>query len=248
MGGHADGRLLVADSCLLRDGRMRGHERHRERFLRACADCEGAKGPPLRRLVEFWQDVTAALPRVGDWFSRAELNSGSQQLRLRLRPAQPLAQDVRVWATGQPDPRTLPRRKGPDLPALARLRKRAVAHGADEAFLVAPTGLVLEAATASLVWWEGDVLCLPPPQLPVLAGVTIGLVQERARQSGVRVAHRERTLAELDGREVWVVNALHGIRPVTAWLGRSMNAGHAVRAPEWRAWLDEMMEPLPQAH
>jgi branched-subunit amino acid aminotransferase/4-amino-4-deoxychorismate lyase len=243
----ADGRLLVADSWLLREGRMRGHERHRERFLRACADCEGAGGPPLRRLVEFWQDVTAALPRVGDWFPRVELASGSLQLRLLLRPAPPLAQDVRVWATGQPDPRTLPRRKGPDLPALARLRERAVAHGADEAVLVAPTGLVLEAATASLVWWEDDVLCLPPPQLPVLAGVTIGLVQERARQSGVRVAHRERTLAELDGREVWVVNALHGIRPVTAWRGRPMNAGPAVRAPEWRAWLDEMMEPLPQA-
>ncbi|MFJ3306551.1 aminotransferase class IV [Streptomyces sp. NPDC086549] len=238
----SDGRLLVADSWLLRDGRMRGYARHRERFLRSCGDCDG---PPLRRLIEFWQDVTAALPRSGEWFPRVELASESHELRLLLRHAPPLGTEVRVWATGQIDPRTIPRRKGPDLAALARLRTRAVAHGADEAVLVAPTGLVLESATASLVWWEDDVLCLPPPQLPVLPGVTVGLVQERARQSGIRVAHRERTLAELDGREVWVVNALHGIRPVTAWTGQSMTAGPAARAPEWRRWLEEMMEPLP---
>jgi branched-subunit amino acid aminotransferase/4-amino-4-deoxychorismate lyase len=84
--------------------------------------------------------------------------------------------------------------------------------------------------------------------LPVLAGVTAGLVLERAQRRGVPVAHRERTVRELDGREVWLVNALHGIRPVTAWTGQQhMNAGPAVRAAEWRAWLDGMMAPLPAA-
>jgi branched-subunit amino acid aminotransferase/4-amino-4-deoxychorismate lyase len=237
------GRLLVADSWLLRDGRMRGFQRHRERFLRACGE---SGGPPLRRLVEFWQDVTAVLPRTGEWFPRVELGAESHRLRLLLRHAPPLAQEVRVWATGQPDPRTVPRRKGPDLASLARIRNRAGAHGAEEAVLIAPSGLVLEAANSSLVWWEDDILCLPSPRLPVLAGVTVGLIQERAGRSGIRVAHRERTLEELDGREVWLVNALHGIRPVTAWTGRPMNAGPAVRAAEWRTWLDDIMEPLPE--
>lgn len=126
---------------------------------------------------------------------------------------------MRVWATGQADPRTVPRRKGPDLGALARVRERASGEGAEEAVLVAPSGSVLEAATASVLWWEDDTLCLPPPRLPVLPGVTVALVQERARREGIPVAHRERTVAGLDGREVWLVNALHGIRPVTGWIG-----------------------------
>jgi hypothetical protein len=44
---------------------------------------------------------------------------------------------------------------------------------------------------------------------------------------------------------VWLVNALHGIRPVTAWTARPMSPAPAVRAPEWRNWLDDIMEPLP---
>jgi hypothetical protein len=240
--GEPGGRLLVADSWLVRDGSVRGFTRHRERFLRACGECGG---PPLRRLLEFWGDMTAALPRTGEWFPRVELAPGTLELRLLLRRAPALGTGVRVWAAGQSDPRTIPRRKGPDLDTLARVRRRAVTEGADEAVLVAPTGVVLESATASVLWWEEDTLCLPSPQLPVLPGVTVALIQERARRDGIRVAHRERTVAELDGCEVWLVNALHGIRPVTGWKGGPLTAAPAVRAVEWRRWLDTLMEPLP---
>ncbi|MFF3905612.1 aminotransferase class IV [Streptomyces sp. NPDC001848] len=243
-GPDPDGRLLVADSWLLRDGRVRGFERHRERFLRACGDCDG---PPLRRLLEFWRDMTTALPRTGEWFPRVELTARPPLLRLRLRKAPPSARDLRLWAVGQPDPRTTPRRKGPDRDRLARIRNRASLHGADEAVLITPSGVVLEAAHSSVVWWEEDTLCLPSPHLPVLAGVTVALVQEHAARTGVRVAHRERTVEELDGREVWLVNALHGIRPVTEWTERPMTAGRAARAPEWQARLDAAMEPLPES-
>ncbi|WP_330288266.1 aminotransferase class IV [Streptomyces sp. NBC_00576] len=237
-------RLAVADSWLLRDGRVRGLGRHRERFLRSCGD---SGGPSPRQLVDFWRDMTAALPHTGEWFPRVELGAESRELRLLLRHAPPLGTGVRVWAAGQLDPRTVPRRKGPDLDILARVRQRAATEGADEAVLIAPSGVVLEGATTSLLWWEDDTLCLPSPQLPVLAGVTAALIQERAQRTGIRVAHRERTLADLDGREVWLVNALHGIRPVKEWTGGTeplMRAGHPVRAAEWRPWLEGLMEPL----
>ncbi|MER5429608.1 aminotransferase class IV [Streptomyces sp. NPDC002588] len=238
----ADGPLLVADSWLVSEGRVRGYGRHRERFLRACAESDG---PGPRRLVEFWHDMTAVLPRRGEWFPRVELAAGSLELRLRLRHAPPLGSEVRLWAAGQPDPRALPRRKGPDLDTLARVRGRAVGEGAQEAILVDPAGKVLESPTASVLWWEDDCLCLPPAGSPVLPGITAGLIQERAVRSGIPVAHRERTVAELAGREVWLVNALHGIRPVTGWTGDAMNAGPAVRAAEWRHWLEDLSEPLP---
>ncbi|MER5802144.1 aminotransferase class IV [Streptomyces mirabilis] len=236
------GRLLVADSWLVRDGRVRALDRHKARFLRSCGECGG---PPLHRLLEFWHDMTAALPRTGAWFPRVELAPGSMELRLRLRHTPPLRSEARVWAVGQSDPRTVPRRKGPDLDTLARVRGRASGAGAEEAVLVAPTGIVLEAATASVLWWEGDTLCLPSPRLPVLPGVTVALIQERAQRSGIRLAHPERTLAELGGREVWLVNALHGIRPVTEWVGEPLRAPRAARAGEWRTWLDDAMESLP---
>ncbi|MEU6350082.1 hypothetical protein ABZ896_12215, partial [Streptomyces sp. NPDC047072] len=78
------GPLLVADSWLVRDGQVRALERHRERFLRACGECDG---PPLRRLLEFWQDMTAALPRTGEWFPRVELGADAKELRLLIRQA-----------------------------------------------------------------------------------------------------------------------------------------------------------------
>lgn len=233
--------LLVADSWLVRDGRVRGLDRHRERFVRSCGECAG---PPSYRLLEFWQAMTDALPRGGEWFPRVELTP--RHVRLRLRPAPPLGTGVRVWAVGQSDPRTVPRRKGPELDALAAVRVRASDVGADEAVLVDPSGLVLESATASVLWWEDDTLCLPPPRLPLLPGVTAALVRERALREGVRVAHRERTVPELDGREVWLVNALHGIRPVTEWVSGPLEAAPARHAPEWRTWLDLLMEPLPE--
>lgn len=241
-GPAADTQLLVADSWLLKDGQARGLDRHRERFLRACGDCGG---PTLHQLTEFWRDMTAALPRTGSWFPRVELVAGSLQLRLLLRHAPPLTPEIRVWAAGQPDPRTVPRRKGPDLDTLARVRQRAAGQGAEEAVLIAPSGVVLEAATASLLWWEDDTLCVPAPHLPVLAGVTTGLVQEHALRVGVGPAHRERTLDQLADREVWLVNALHGIRPVVGWEGRPMRVGSAPRAKEWQEWLEGLLEPLP---
>ncbi|RZU17181.1 aminotransferase class IV [Streptomyces sp. BK239] len=247
--GRASGEpLLVADSWLLAEGRVRGFGRHRERFLRACAEsgaCGEPGGPGPRRLVGFWHDMTAVLPRMGEWFPRVELAAGSLELRLRLRKAPPLGTRVRLWSAGQPDPRSVPRHKGPDLDALAGVRARAVAEGAQEALLVDASGTVLESATASVLWWEGDTLCLPPDGAPVLPGVTAGLIQERAARSAVPVAHRRRTVAELAGREVWLVNALHGIRPVTSWTDDTMKAGPAEKAAEWRHWLENLTEPLP---
>jgi branched-subunit amino acid aminotransferase/4-amino-4-deoxychorismate lyase len=242
--GGSDGPLPAADSWLVSDGRVRALARHRERFLRACAETVELPGG---RLAAFWQDMTAALPRHGAWFPRVELAPTGEepQLRLRLRAAPPLSSEVRVWAAGQPDPRTAPRRKGPDLETLAGVRRRAAGHGADEAVLTTGSGLLLEAAHSSVVWWEDGTLCLPSTDLPVLAGVTTAVIRERARRARIPVAYCERTVEDLDGREVWLVNALHGIRPVTAWTGRPLRAGQASRATEWREWLAGIAEPLP---
>ncbi len=238
-----DGRLLAADSWLVRDGRVRAVDRHRQRFFRACRE---AGGPPDDELGGFWAGVLDALPRAGQWFPRVELGAEpAGTLRLRIRPSPPLTTEVQVRVSDARDPRSAPRRKGPDLAVLARMRSWAARQAAQEALLVSRSGLILEAAGASVLWWEGGRLCAPDPNLSILEGVTSGLIRERAGELGVPVVFRRRPPTHLNAREVWLVNALHGIRPVTRWHGAPILAGPGVRAPAWQAWLDAAAEPLP---
>jgi branched-subunit amino acid aminotransferase/4-amino-4-deoxychorismate lyase len=143
--------------------------------------------------------------------------------------------------------------KGPDLAALGELKARAAsACGADEVLLTSPDGVVLEAAYSGMLWWEDDVLCVPPGDRPILPSVTVKLLRQIAASRGVEVAERARTAAELPGLEVWLVSALHGIRPVGAWLAAATPSGHAVpawslpgRAEEWQCALLDLARPLP---
>ncbi|MEU7026565.1 aminotransferase class IV [Streptomyces sp. NPDC046275] len=234
---------LAADSWLVSDGRARELRRHRERFAAAVAE---AGGPDTGF---FWEEAMARVPAAGDWFPRVELadSAGELRLRIRIRPAPVRTAEVRVWVPDLPDPRRTPRRKGPDLAALTGLRAEAVAAGADEALLTTPDGLLLEGATTSVLWWEDGALCTVDPALPTLPGVTRDWALARAAALGVPVRRRRIRPAELAGREVWCVNALHGVRPVTAWTGPAAPSAPAPpeHAPSWRAAWHEAAEPVP---
>ena len=235
-------RLLAADSWLVDDGTVRALTRHQRRF-------ETASRLAARELADdvsaFWASAVDRLPRCGRWFPRVELAAAApRQLRLRIRPAPTLASQVRVWPSTCCDERRFPRRKGPDLPWLTGVRARAIELGADEALLTTPAGLVLEAAHSSVLWWEDDALCAPSPALRVLPGVTTALIQEQARSLGLTVRPRMCRLDELAGREVWLVNALHGIRFVDAWIGVRIPVGKPERAAAWRSRLENLAEPL----
>lgn len=237
--------LLVADSWLVDDGAVRALARHQRRFEAAVRPAAGELADDL---CAFWAAVVDRLPRRGQWFPRVELTAAQpRQLRLRIRPAPAPGREIRVWADVGRDERRWPRYKGPDLDWLGRRRARAIELGAGEALLTTPTGIVLEAAHSSVLWWEDDALCVPSPALRVLPGVTSGLIQEQARCLGLTVRPRRCGLDELAGREVWLVNALHGIRFVDGWLGAEIPAGDPEHATAWRSWLTSLAEPLPDA-
>jgi branched-subunit amino acid aminotransferase/4-amino-4-deoxychorismate lyase len=105
---------------------------------------------------------------------------------------------------------------------------------------------VLEAANSSVVWWDGPALCVPDPALRVLPGITVALVRRRAARCGIAVHHRRGRMSDLAGREVWLTNALHGIRPVVAWVGSTVPVGSPARAERWRQWWADCGEPLPE--
>jgi branched-subunit amino acid aminotransferase/4-amino-4-deoxychorismate lyase len=233
----AGGEVAVTESWLVEDGRARGLDRHWARFARGCAEAGIDAGAP-RAAVEH------ALPVAGRWFPRVEVRTDGD-LRLAVRPAPPRQPDVVAWIADRPDPRRVPRRKGPDLDRLGALRAEAARHGAGEAVIADAGGRLIEGAYTSLLWWEDEALCAVPDDAPILDGVTRALLLGLAAAEGLEVRMRRPAPADLDGREVWLTSALHGIRAVTGWVAAvAPVAGAPRRAPAWQARLEALAAPV----
>lgn len=240
----AEDPLLAADSWLVEAGAARALTWHERRFEIACQQADFGMTSELR---VFWKEVIDVLPRHGRWFPRVELTAtATPQLRLRIRQAPARASLARVWGATGRDQRSMPRRKGPDIPWLSSMRAKSSELGADEALLTTSTGLLLETTQSSVLWWDNNTLCIPSPALRVLPGVTSRLIQQRARHHGFDVRPRRCHLGELSGRETWLVNALHGIRPVDAWVGVDVPVGEPERSVAWSPWWEHLLQPLPE--
>jgi len=252
-------RVLAADSWLVQDGAVRAFSRHRARFEAAVARAgvlPDAAGWGPGGSAGFWRRVARETPREGAWFPRVawECSDGltgggeaaSGRAVFQLRPAPERSGSVSVWIPPFAEARRWPGSKGPDLAWLVALRAQARARGADEALLLVPDGSVVEAANSSLLWWDGEVLCVPETDGEQLPGVTAALVVEEARRRGLEVRRVRVRPEELEGHEVWLTSALQGIRPVSAWLrdGAEVPAPAAPRAAAWRAWLDGSRESM----
>ena len=230
------GGLQVADSFLVANGKVRGIELHRERFAGSCA----AVGVSA---AGFWDEQVGRLPGFGRWFPRFELGL-SGELAVELRPAPPIGGRVRVVVHEGQDPRTAPRVKGPDLELLGKLKESAP-HRADEILLLDQDGTALEAAYSALAWWEDDTLCFPPSDRPLLPSVTAQLLRRIATNQGVPVSEHPITPAELRSTtEAWLVNALHGIRPIHAWSDSPIDPLPNSHSATWQSHLTALAKPL----
>lgn len=236
----ASGRVDVADSWLVNDGAVRGLEHHTGRFTESCRRQHGVD-PMVTS--QFLAAALAALPVHGRWFPRVEFEAGAG-MRLRLRPAPEPGPGCVLATVGEPDRRSEPAVKGPDLAWLAGLRRGAAAGGADEVLLVSGSGTVLEGALSAVLWWRGEVLCAPPLSLPVLPSVTRRLLLEIASATGTEIRFEACRVQDLDGTEIWTVSALHGIRPVTAWTDGLMTVAQTRHAPAWQGFLVAQARPL----
>ncbi|MGO2944125.1 MAG: aminotransferase class IV [Brevibacterium aurantiacum] len=257
--------LVAADSWLIDDGRVRAFDRHRARFASAASEV----GIDESVTDDFWAAVVEKIPATREWFPRVDVLEVSpeadRELAFRLRPAPPRTQELKVLVPPYSDPRSTPRLKGPDIALLEGLRTDArEQYGCDEVLLLSEDGSVIEGATTSLLWWEEETLCVPDPDLGALPGVTSVVILEEARARSVPVESRWVRPEALVGHEVWLVNALHGIRRVREFVDeRDMHdnlpccrethlplAGHgdlthesAVRFGDWRAWLETVKVP-----
>lgn len=238
-------RIVVADSWLHLDGRVRALDLHRSRFL---AGIPAATAEELDAEA-FWEAAIAAVPSEGAWFPRVELREqrGAPQLLLRIRTAPPRGRSVVLATHRGRDPRTVQSTKGPDLEAMLRLRTEAQAHGADESVILDPEGRVVEGATTSILWWRGSTLCHVAPGLARVESVTERSILALATAMGIAVSAEHAAPADLDGLEIWAVNALHGARIVTGWRGEPVQpAEDPGRLARWELRLDALRRPIRQ--
>ena len=241
-----DSVIAAADSWLVIDGAALAIDLHRSRFFDAI-DRTPAAHHELD-LDNFWKAAIATIPRNGEWFPRVELqlHSGAPRLVFRLRPAPERGKSVRLVTHRGPDPRTTPLVKGPDLSALLRARAAAQSRGADEAVIASPDGYVVEGAYSSILWWRGETLCAPSPELERIDSVTAASVVTLATALSIDLYYESVEPAELDGLEIWALSALNGIRIVTEWIDGPATAEKPGRLGAWRARLDRLRKALPQ--
>jgi branched-subunit amino acid aminotransferase/4-amino-4-deoxychorismate lyase len=104
----------------------------------------------------------------------------------------------------------------------------AAQQGADDALLVSHEGTVLEAPTANVWWREGERLLTPSLDLPILAGVTRGLVLELADYETIEGAFPLERLLAAD--EVFLCSSIREVMPVAAVDGHAYEIGRAARS------------------
>ena len=233
------GSLSVADSWLVNEGTVRALDRHFARFAGSVEQI------PREVLLDFFDAVIAATPLEGSWFPRVEFRHFQpigQQLFFRIRPAPTRSPSCSLWSLNEPDPRSSPRVKGPDLSVCQKLRRQANLHGADEAVILDSAGFVSDGALSSIVWWENDVLCGPDDSTDWLPSVTRSLVFDLANQAGFETEAVRRKPEDLRGLEVWSLSALQGIRLVNSWQG--IEVGGPARFNSFRKRLDMLAGPI----
>ncbi|MFL5943050.1 MAG: aminotransferase class IV [Gaiellaceae bacterium] len=103
----------------------------------------------------------------------------------------------------------------------------AIAGGADDALLVRQDLIVLEAPTANVFWREGDSLVTPALQLPILAGVTRGVLLELAERKTVEGVFPLARILEAD--EVFLCASVREVMPVVAVDDTTFELGPAAR-------------------
>jgi len=235
--------ILVADSWLVAEGGVRALQLHRDRFLRSVASQTTIDSTTAE---SFWQAAVDTLPLTGEWFPRVEAlqTGGESTLCLRLRPAPPLGASVRVASLVDGDPRTVATVKGPDLERLGALKSTAAQNDVDEPIIVSAAGHIVDGATSAVLWWRGDRLFAPSASLARVDSVTAKSIRLLASATGTDTGEEFATPADLAGCEVWVVNALHGIRVVTSWRGGSALGRTKGRAATWQRRLDALVRPL----
>ncbi|UTX51869.1 aminotransferase class IV [Leucobacter aridicollis] len=253
--------LLVADSFRVRArsgvAEVRGFQRHLERFVRSVGRARAQHRPAAAGSPDIDTFLAASLREIADFgegFPRLELwreASGDLRYDYTLRPLPPLGESLTMRSVSLPAPPQV-RVKGPHIAAYAALTRQLGA----EPLLIHPDGRVREGATTSLVFWPkeressgcvvADTARVESVSESILAAAALRRFAGRAQLGDGQGAFARATVtvAELSRCEVWAVNALHGIRPVSRINDVELAHPDAERLSWFREALDAAWEPI----
>lgn len=259
---YARNELLVADSFRVRVNEetgaasVRGFQLHLERFRQGITEMLGSEdfsawlGTDWYDLVvdPFMETVAEQVYRGGEGFPRLELrydpdfNAGIGaspiSLDLRIRPLPKLGRRVELVSTSFEAAR-MPWVKGPNLSRHIALNRSLGA----EALLLDTAGKVLEGASTAVIWWSDDALHVVDSPSRV-SSICEHMVTAIATHTGIAVRRSTITPQALSRHEVWALNALHGIRPVTRIDGSPLQKPDNTRLAAFKRALDDTWEPI----
>lgn len=230
-------RILVIDSFAVRCGKVVAIDLHQQRFAKAV----GLLAPELMmELPAFWRAAFGFL-RASQGFPRFELvqTPDGFRLRLRLRPLEQLCSTATVLIGCTGDLRRCPHLKGYDLLQCQTWQSMAKSEGYEEYLICNEQGLPLEGAYSALLWWQDNILCALPEQAAVLPSITQRVLLQLAKERGLAITRFWPTLAQLQSCEVWLLNARHGVRLVSAWSNGQSAIAQSNRREYWqKIWLE----------
>ena len=255
-------RLLVADSFRVRgsagSAEVRGYDLHLKRFLRSVEEVVSSReyqlsdstspSLPTQEVAAFLRDATTRINYFGEGFPRFELwdhgaqDPGDLELKLSLRSL-PVLRDTIHLQSVRLDSLVRPHLKGPNIGFFSGLNCELQA----EALRVDADGYIVEGATTAIVWWSEHRGFIAPREKRV-ASVAEALVQRIATGHGAPLEEQRIAPEDLLTKEVWAVNALHGLRRVSSIDGVAVH--QTASSPSWASLplmqkhFDETWEPV----
>lgn len=253
--GLGDLRLLAVQnyghftSMQVRDGRVQGLDLHLDRLRRATLE-----------LFDRELDLDA----VRGWMRRLAGDEGALSLRVNVfsrgfdrdRPSRPAVPDVLVSAAParavDPAPlrvrvqcyeRDAPHIKHVGTFGLFHQRRLAQQHGFDDALFVTASGAISEGSVWNVGFLDGERIVWP--EAPMLRGISMQLLQDGLRRSGVPTEIRRIERAELPGfRSAFFTNSARAMQPIACIDGVEFAADAALRERLEAALALQAWQPL----
>lgn len=136
-----------------------------------------------------------------------KIEVGPNGMTVTERPLE-LSTSVRLVTVSVPHPAYSHKTTSRD--AFLKAQEEAQAKGADDALMLTNQGIVAECGIWSLFWWDGQRVAGPPLGLGVLRGVARMRIEELRGP----VVEQRLTRQQLEGRPLFVANAVRGVVPV----------------------------------
>jgi branched-subunit amino acid aminotransferase/4-amino-4-deoxychorismate lyase len=211
----------LIETMRVREGRIPLLARHLERLERSLRLLgQPAPARDVAALVTPFSGMGEALLRVEVCYGRASVT-------VRELPA---LEPPRVITA--PQPHTPYPHKTTERACFSAAAAEAARVGANDALLLTRDAWVAEGTVWNVFWWDGERLQTPALALGILPGIGRARVLELVER--VEVGRYER--AALDGRSLFLTNAVRGVVPMATLDGASVPADPRTAGLAQRFW------------